>query len=60
MNKWPGNFPIYLAKAYGNKIVDIDGHEYIDFALGDTGAMTEHSPPHTVQTVIHWIRDDGE
>ncbi len=26
MNKWPGNFPPYLAKANGNKITDIDGN----------------------------------
>jgi len=26
MNKWAGNFPPYLAKAHGNKIVDIDGN----------------------------------
>lgn len=44
MNKWSGGFPLYLEKANGNKISDIDGHEYIDFALGDTGAMSGHSP----------------
>lgn len=59
MNKWAGSFPPYLAKAHGNKIVDIDGNEYVDFALGDTGAMTGHSPDATVQTVIHRIKDEG-
>ena len=48
MNKWAGSFPPYLAQAHGNKIVDIDGQKYIDFALGDTGAMTGHSPNSTV------------
>jgi len=37
MNKKAGGFPIYLDRALGNRIWDIDGHEYIDFALGDTG-----------------------
>ena len=47
MNKWPGGFPLYLAGARGNRITDVDGIEYIDFALGDTGAMAGHSPPET-------------
>jgi glutamate-1-semialdehyde 2,1-aminomutase len=42
MNKWPGSFPLFLSEARKNKIIDIDGNEYIDFALGDTGAMAGH------------------
>jgi glutamate-1-semialdehyde 2,1-aminomutase len=26
MNKWAGGFPLYLDKAHGNKLWDIDGH----------------------------------
>ena len=26
MNKWAGGFPLYLEKAHGNKISDIDGN----------------------------------
>ncbi|MFM7138932.1 MAG: transaminase [Actinomycetes bacterium] len=44
MNKWAGGFPIYLEYAKGNTIVSVDGHSYIDFALGDTAAMAGHSP----------------
>ena len=44
MNKWAGGFPIYLDFAKGNTIVSVDGHSYIDFALGDTAAMAGHSP----------------
>lgn len=51
MNKWSGGFPMYLAEAHGNRITDIDGNEYIDFALGDTGAMAGHSPRETVAAV---------
>lgn len=51
MNKWSGGFPMYLAGAHGNRITDIDGNEYIDFALGDTGAMAGHSPQETVEAV---------
>ena len=44
MRMWPGGFPLYLASASGARLADIDGHEYIDFCLGDTGAMAGHSP----------------
>ncbi|HZA88681.1 MAG TPA: aspartate aminotransferase family protein [Solirubrobacterales bacterium] len=48
MTRWPGPFPIYFADARGSRIVDLDGIEYADLCLGDTGAMTGHSPPPTV------------
>jgi glutamate-1-semialdehyde 2,1-aminomutase len=48
MTRWPGPFPIYFAEAEGARIVDVDGNEYADLCLGDTGAMTGHSPPASV------------
>ncbi len=51
MNKWSGGFPLYLDRARGNRITDVDGRTYIDFALGDTGAMAGHSPAATVEAV---------
>jgi glutamate-1-semialdehyde 2,1-aminomutase len=44
MRMWPGGFPLYQAAASGARLVDIDGNEFIDFCLGDTGAMAGHSP----------------
>jgi glutamate-1-semialdehyde 2,1-aminomutase len=52
MSKWAGGFPLYLDHARGCQVVDVDGHHYIDFALGDTGAMAGHSPPATVQALL--------
>lgn len=51
MSKWSGSFPIYLAGAHGSEVTCIDGHSYIDFALGDTGAMAGHSPSATATAV---------
>ncbi len=51
MNKWSGGYPLYLATAHGNRITDVDGNEYVDFALGDTGAMAGHSPKATIAAV---------
>jgi glutamate-1-semialdehyde 2,1-aminomutase len=51
MSRWPGPFPLFGRSAQGSRIVDVDGHEYIDLCLGDTGAMPGHAPPATVATV---------
>jgi glutamate-1-semialdehyde 2,1-aminomutase len=45
MTMWVGAHPVYLAQAHGATVVDVDGNEYADFCLGDTGAMAGHSPP---------------
>ena len=37
MRMWSGGFPLYHATASGARLTDIDGHEFIDFCLGDTG-----------------------
>ena len=42
MTRWPGGFPIHVAEAAGARFVDVDGIEYVDFCLGDTGAMSGH------------------
>jgi glutamate-1-semialdehyde aminotransferase len=48
MTRWPGEFPVVFSDATGNSISDVDGNVLIDFCLGDTGAMTGHSPAPTV------------
>ncbi len=59
MNKWSGGYPLYLQSARGNRIVDVDGNEYVDFSLGDTGAMAGHSPEPTVAAVHKRISVEG-
>jgi len=51
MSKWPGAFPVFVDEATGAHFRDVDGHDYVDLCLGDTGAMTGHSPGPTVATV---------
>ena len=51
MAKWPGGFPLFVAEARGSRFTDVDGHEYIDFCLGDTGAMSGHAPEATLRAV---------
>lgn len=51
MKKWPGPFPLYVKDAKGSHFQDIDGNDFTDLCLGDTGAMTGHSPDPTVRAV---------
>jgi len=51
MVRWAGGFPVFATEAEGARFRDVDGLEYVDFCLGDTGAMAGHSPPATVAAV---------
>jgi glutamate-1-semialdehyde 2,1-aminomutase len=51
MMLWAGGFPPFAAEASGARVTDVDGHEYTDLCLGDTGAMTGHSPPAVLAAV---------
>src|SRR6202049_3148447 len=51
MIKWAGAFPPFVREAQGAQFFDVDGLRYIDFCLGDTGAMTGHSPFATVKAI---------
>ena len=56
MVKWAGAFPPVVREAQGAHFYDLDGHRYIDFCLGDTGAMTGHSPLATIKAIEEQIR----
>ena len=51
MTRWPGPFPVFLDSAIGAEATDVDGNVFADLCLGDTGAMTGHSPAPTVRAV---------
>src|SRR5207247_9129244 len=46
-----GDFPVFVKGARGARGVDVDGHEYVDLCLGDTGAMAGHAPEPVVQAM---------
>ena len=56
MVKWAGAFPVFVKEAAGAHFTDVDGREYVDFCLGDTGAMTGHSPEPTVRAVAEQMK----
>ena len=51
MSDWSTPFALQVAQAQGSQVTDVDGHRYIDFCLGDTGAMFGHASPPVVQAV---------
>ena len=51
MVRWAGAFPIFVADAAGAHFTDVDGRRYLDLCLGDTGAMTGHSPAASVAAI---------
>jgi glutamate-1-semialdehyde 2,1-aminomutase len=51
MAKWAGPFPLSVVAAQGSRFVWADGIEHVDLCLGDTGAMTGHSPEPVVRAV---------
>jgi glutamate-1-semialdehyde 2,1-aminomutase len=44
MRRWAGGFPLYARSASGARVECVDGQQYVDFCLGDTGAMCGHAP----------------
>ena len=51
MTRWPGSFPLHVQRAHGARFIDVDDIEYVDFCLGDTGAMTGHALHAVAQAV---------
>ena len=62
MTEWAGAYPVFVEEARGARFVDVDGREYVDFCLGDTGAMAGHSPPAVADAVAEQVplRDHGD
>src|SRR5579863_92836 len=57
MNKWAGAFPVFVARAKGAHFTDVDGRDYVDLCLGDTGAMTGHSPDLVAGAIASRVRE---
>jgi glutamate-1-semialdehyde 2,1-aminomutase len=57
MKKWAGDFPVFVTKAKGAHFQCADGRDYVDLCLGDTGAMTGHSPNVVAEAVARRVRE---
>lgn len=55
MRRWAGGFPVYVEEARGCHVRDIDGHDYVDFCLGDTGGMCGHAPEPVTRAAVRQL-----
>jgi glutamate-1-semialdehyde 2,1-aminomutase len=51
MTRWPGEYPVFVDRAEGARFWDVDGNEFVDFCLGDTGGMAGHAPKVAVEAI---------
>jgi len=56
MSEWASPFPLFVDKAAGASFRCVDGHDYVDFCLGDTGAMAGHGAAPTIAAVERQMR----
>ncbi|HPW68535.1 MAG: transaminase [Desulfomonilia bacterium] len=59
MRIWTGGFPVFVDKAEGVFITDVDGHRYLDLCLGDTGGLCGHAHPKIVEAITKQMKDRG-
>src|SRR5437870_4839666 len=43
--------PLYIARALGGRKWDVDGHEYVDFLLGNGALLLGHADPEIIEAV---------
>src|SRR5215212_8535052 len=56
MSEGASPFPLFVESAAGASFRCVDGHDYVDLCLGDTGAMAGHGPPATIAAVERQMR----
>ncbi len=56
MVRWAGPYPVFVQAGEGAHFTDVDGQRYLDLCLGDTGAMTGHAPPATLEALARQAR----
>lgn len=56
MVRWMGGFPIFVNKAKGAHFTCVDGHDYVDFCLGDTGSLVGHAPELAAKSIAEQFK----
>jgi glutamate-1-semialdehyde 2,1-aminomutase len=59
MGMLSGAFPLFFESASGDRVTDVDGRTYIDFCLGDGGALTGHAPAAVADAVRRHLDAQG-
>ncbi len=48
-------YPLYIKKAYGSKLIDVEDREYVDYWMGHGALVLGHMPPCVVNAVKEQI-----
>ena len=56
MTKWAGSYPVFVSNAKGAHFQDVDGNDYLDLCLGDTGSMIGHAPDAAVKAITEYAK----
>ncbi|MEQ8262751.1 aspartate aminotransferase family protein [Pseudohaliea sp.] len=59
MSQWPGPNPVFVERASGTSLVDVDGNTYVDFCLGDSGAFFGHANPQVSAAIAEYVQRNG-
>lgn len=57
--KYYDPYPIFARKAYGSKLYDVDGNEYIDYCLCYGALVLGHGHPDVVSAIEKQLKDGG-
>lgn len=57
--KYFAPYPIFMERAHGSRLYDVDGHEYIDYLLGYGALILGHGHPKVVTAVMHQLLENG-
>lgn len=49
--------PLYIARGRGGRKWDVDGHEYVDFLLGNAAMLLGHADPEVIEAVARAMAD---
>jgi len=52
-------YPIFMNKASGSKIIDVDGNEYVDYVMGYGPLLLGHAHPEIVKAVNQLLEEHG-
>ncbi len=52
-------YPIFVDSARGSHVLDVDGNDYIDYAMGLGPMLLGHRPPEVIEAVTNVINERG-
>lgn len=52
-------YPLFIKKARGTELIDVDGNSYVDFWMGHGAEILGHNPSFIVEEVFNRVREFG-